>query len=83
MVSGAARHTYRFLPEDAEQHETLYQQLIGEEAMMIQEFQVQVPIKGEVAFMLFDGRFTHAILKKAKEGDFRVQDDFGGSGSSL
>ncbi len=79
VVSGAARHTYRFLPEDAEQHEALYQQLIGEEAMMIQEFQVRVPVKGEVAFMVFDGRFTHAILKKAKEGDFRVQDDFGGS----
>ncbi len=47
--------------------------------MMIQEFQEQVPLKGEVAFMVFDGRFTHAILKKAREGDFRVQDDFGGS----
>ena len=29
--------------------------------------------------MLFDGKFTHAILKKAKDGDFRVQDDFGGT----
>ena len=29
--------------------------------------------------MVFNGKFTHAILKKAKAGDFRVQDDFGGS----
>jgi hypothetical protein len=29
--------------------------------------------------MVFGGKFTHAIQKKAKEGDFRVQDDFGGS----
>ena len=29
--------------------------------------------------MIFDGKFSHAILKKAKEGDFRVQDDFGGT----
>ena len=29
--------------------------------------------------MLFGGKFTHSIMKKAKEGDFRVQDDFGGS----
>ena len=28
--------------------------------------------------MVFDGKFTHAILKKAKPGDFRVQDDHGG-----
>ena len=29
--------------------------------------------------MLFGGEFTHSVLKKAKPGDFRVQDDFGGS----
>ena len=29
--------------------------------------------------MVFNGKFTHAILKKAKAGDFRVQDDFGGT----
>lgn len=79
VVSGAARHTYRFLPEDAGQHEKVYRELIREEAMMIQEFQVQVPVKGEVAFVVIDGRFSHAILKKAREGDFRVQDDFGGT----
>ncbi len=79
VVSGAARHTYRFLPEESEKHEALYRSLIAEEAMMLQEFQVQVPLRGEVAFMLFDGQFTHAILKKARKGDFRVQDDFGGT----
>ena len=79
VVSGAARHTYRFLRENADQLEVQYRELIREEAMMIQEFQVQVPLKGEVAFMLFDGHYSHAILKKAREGDFRVQDDFGGT----
>ena len=29
--------------------------------------------------MLFDGKYSHAVLKIAKEGEFRVQDDFGGS----
>ena len=29
--------------------------------------------------MIFGGKFSHAILKKAKKGDFRVQDDFGGT----
>jgi len=32
-----------------------------------------------VSYMVFNGQFTHAILKKAKAGDFRVQDDFGGT----
>jgi glutathione synthase/RimK-type ligase-like ATP-grasp enzyme len=53
--------------------------LIRQEAMMVQEFQHQVLTKGEVALMVLGGKFTHAILKKAKKGDFRVQDDFGGT----
>ncbi len=79
VVSGAARHTYRFPPGDAGSHEAIFRQLVSEESMMIQEFQHQVPLKGEVALMLMGGKFTHAIIKKAREGDFRVQDDFGGT----
>jgi len=29
--------------------------------------------------ILTEQKFTHAIVKRAKEGDFRVQDDFGGT----
>ena len=36
-------------------------------------------ITGEIAIILFGGKYSHAVLKKAKEGDFRVQDDFGGT----
>ena len=46
---------------------------------MIQEFQNQIMTKGEVAFMVFGGKYSHAVLKTAKPGDFRVQDDFGGT----
>jgi glutathione synthase/RimK-type ligase-like ATP-grasp enzyme len=79
VVSGAARHTYRFLSREAGGLEDTFRNLITEESMMIQEFQESVPLKGEVAFMVFGGKFTHSIIKKAKKGDFRVQDDFGGT----
>jgi len=79
VVSGAARHTYRFSPGQVPAHEPVFRELIRQEAMLIQEFQHQVLTRGEVALMVFGGKFTHAILKKAKEGDFRVQDDFGGT----
>jgi glutathione synthase/RimK-type ligase-like ATP-grasp enzyme len=29
--------------------------------------------------MFFGEEYSHAVLKKAKEGDFRVQDDYGGT----
>jgi len=78
-ISGAARHTYRFTKDEAHKHEAIFSKLIAKESLLIQEFQTQILTKGEVAFMVFGGKFSHAVLKKAKSGDFRVQDDFGGT----
>ena len=46
---------------------------------MVQEFQKNILSSGEIAVMLFGGEYSHSVLKKQKKGDFRVQDDFGGS----
>ncbi len=78
-VSGAARHTYKIQKESIEEHEGVFQKLIVEEAMMLQEFQENIVKEGELSMMVFNGQFTHAVLKIAKPGDFRVQDDFGGT----
>ncbi|RKE94858.1 ATP-grasp domain-containing protein [Ichthyenterobacterium magnum] len=78
-ISGAARHTYKLNLDNLEVHEAVFKSLIKDEAMMLQPFQHSIVTKGEVSMMVFNGIFTHAILKKAKAGDFRVQDDFGGS----
>ncbi len=78
-VSGAARHTYRLRAEDIARHEAIFRHLIANEAMMLQVFQRSVPEKGEIALMYFNGHYSHAVLKIAKPGDFRVQDDFGGT----
>ncbi|WP_222984258.1 ATP-grasp domain-containing protein [Flagellimonas meishanensis] len=78
-VSGAARHTYKFNRRDLAEYDTIFQKLIAQEAMMLQEFQHHIVGEGEISLMVFDGAFTHGVLKVAKPGDFRVQDDFGGS----
>ncbi len=78
-ISGAARHTYKLNSQNMHAHEDIYQKLIAEEAMLLQPFMHQIVTKGEISLMVINGNYTHAILKKAKKGDFRVQDDFGGS----
>ncbi|MEP1150638.1 MAG: hypothetical protein ABJH08_02815 [Balneola sp.] len=78
-IAGAARHTYKLNASNIEDHESIFAELIAKEDMMIQPFQYNIATKGEVSFMVMGGKFTHAILKKAKSGDFRVQDDFGGT----
>jgi len=78
-IAGAARHTYKLNPDNIDDHEEIFQTLIVEEDMMIQPYQYSITTKGEISMMVIAGEFTHAILKKAKPGDFRVQDDFGGT----
>ena len=78
-ISGAARHTYKIQQDNIESHEAIFQELVAEEAMMLQEFQHNIVLEGEISMMVFNGQFTHAVLKIAKPGDFRVQDDFGGT----
>lgn len=78
-VSGAARHTYKLNAKQLNEHEAVFQQLIDEESFMLQPFQKNVVEKGEISLVVINGQFTHAVLKIAKPGDFRVQDDFGGT----
>ena len=78
-ISGAAKNTYRLKEEEIIQFGPTWEKLIYEEDFIVQEFQNNVISEGEVAMIVIGGKFTHAVLKKAKEGDFRVQDDFGGS----
>ena len=78
-ISGAARHTYKLNKSNINRHESVFKKLIAQEAMMLQPFQYSIIEKGEVSLIVINGKFTHAVLKIAKKGDFRVQDDFGGS----
>jgi glutathione synthase/RimK-type ligase-like ATP-grasp enzyme len=78
-MSAGARHTYRLTADNLPGHEAIFRELIGNETMMLQPFLHSVVTHGEITLVVIGGRYTHAIHKKAKQGDFRVQDDFGGT----
>jgi glutathione synthase/RimK-type ligase-like ATP-grasp enzyme len=46
---------------------------------LVQEFIPEVTGGGEVSMVYAGGQFSHAVVKRATGGDFRVQKDFGGS----
>lgn len=50
--------------------------------MMVQPFLPSVASEGEYSLMLFGGRFSHAIVKRPKSGDYRVQPHLGGTEQS-
>ncbi|MFP8489972.1 RimK family alpha-L-glutamate ligase [Gracilimonas sp. Q87] len=78
-IGGAARHTFQITQRTMNEVEEHLKPLMKEEDFMLQPFQYSIPDEGEVSLMIFGGAYSHAVLKKAKAGDFRVQDDFGGT----
>jgi len=45
---------------------------------LIQPFLKSVKEEGEYSFLYFGGGFSHGLVKRAKEGDYRIQSIYGG-----
>ncbi|MFT4681192.1 MAG: glutathione synthase/RimK-type ligase-like ATP-grasp enzyme [Granulosicoccus sp.] len=78
-ISAGGRETYRITKNQTSEFEGSLRELLVTEDMMLQEFQQNVVEKGEVSMMFAGSKITHSIIKNVKAGDFRVQDDFGGT----
>ncbi len=79
-VSGGAYQTVRFRAAEAAQHQGLLEQiLVRGVTALIQPFVRAVEREGEWSVLFFGRRFSHAVLKRPRPGDFRVQNQFGGS----
>ena len=78
-VAASGRNTHRIHKNEIADYEQIFAWSIENEDMMVQSFVDSVLTKGEVSMVMIDGTFTHAILKRASKGEFRVQSDFGGT----
>ena len=78
-VAGGAYHTYRVHRDNVAEIDSIVGPLIQERSMLFQPFMEEIVRTGEDTLMVLDGRYTHAVRKMVKAGDFRVQDDFGGT----
>jgi hypothetical protein len=81
-VGATARDT--FLLDSAAGGEDLERvaRVLAVKDMIWQEFLPQVRTDGEWSLMFFDGAFSHAVVKRPVAGDFRVQNDFGGTSAA-
>lgn len=78
-IAAGAYNTFKFTHSEIETYEERFATLISEADFMLQEFQESIALKGELSLMFFGTSFSHAVVKRAKPGDFRVQDDYGGT----
>jgi len=81
-ISGTAWHTARGVAGDAA-FEQAIAQLPAAFEYLIQPFVPEVVSAGELSLLFFDGQFSHAVIKRAAAGDYRVQSDFGGTAEAI
>lgn len=84
IVSGGAWDTIRVAAgeplEEAQRHlEKLCAPGAAGGGAMIQPFVPEVVRDGEWSLLFLGGEFSHAVVKRAKAGDYRVQQSHGGS----
>ncbi|QQS32352.1 MAG: hypothetical protein IPM50_11870 [Acidobacteriota bacterium] len=72
-ISATAAYTYRLREFDAS-----LASIFGEREFLVQPFVSSILDEGEYSLFYFNGEYSHAIVKRPKPADFRVQEEHGG-----
>jgi glutathione synthase/RimK-type ligase-like ATP-grasp enzyme len=82
-ISGGAYRTYRFFVEDAAAYTKQIEEMLADRGALVQPFLSEILSGGELSLLFFDGVYSHAVRKRPKPGDYRVQFQFGGTAESI
>jgi len=77
-ISGGAYNTWVTGKNLAAEHQLDFEKLLSEQDVIVQKFSEEIAESGEWSLIYFNKKFSHAVCKKAKPGEFRVQAQFGG-----
>ncbi len=77
-VSATARNTWVTTPGQTGDTERL-NGLLQEGSYIVQEFMEEILSDGEYSLIFFDNQYSHSVKKTSRRGDFRVQEEHGGS----
>jgi len=78
-IGGSAYRTYRFRLEELDRYAADIAKTLEDRGVLVQPFLPEIQSGGELSLLFFDGVFSHAVCKRPKAGDFRVQFQFGGT----
>ncbi len=78
QISANADHTHRLTPQDLIARRQELQSTLGQTPLMVQPYLSSIESEGEVSLFYFGGDYSHAIRKRPKADDFRVQEEHGG-----
>jgi glutathione synthase/RimK-type ligase-like ATP-grasp enzyme len=78
-ISATAYRTQLVTKDDTATAQPLFDELRRGPGVMLQKYIDSITTGGEWSLIFFAGTFNHAIIKLPSPGDFRVQNDFGGT----
>lgn len=78
-LSANADDTFKLSKADWSTKQQVLFDTFNQRDFMVQRFLSSVVDEGEYSLFYFGGEFSHAIKKVPKKGDFRVQEEHGGS----
>jgi hypothetical protein len=78
-VSASAFRTWRIPHGEAAAAQEDFADLLAGSAVLVQPFLPEIQTRGEWSFLFFAGEFSHAVLKRPRDGEFRVQEEHGGA----
>jgi len=79
VVSASAHETWRAARADLARLEERFGAELAMRDLMVQPFLPGFTREGELSCVFLAGAFSHAVRKRPKPGDFRVQEEHGGS----
>jgi len=78
-ISASAHETWQSSRATAARDESRFRALAERGRVLVQPFMDVVVTAGEWSLIFLGGEYSHAMLKRARTGDFRVQSEHGGS----
>jgi glutathione synthase/RimK-type ligase-like ATP-grasp enzyme len=77
-ISGGAYRTYRFRVDDAAAYAPQIAETLADRGVLVQPFLPEIE-DGELSMLFFDGVYSHAVRKRPRPGEYRVQFQYGGT----
>lgn len=82
-VSASAHETWMTDGARSADDDSRFRALTARTRTLVQPFVDSIVATGEWSLVFIDGAYSHAVLKKPRLGDFRVQEEHGGSAQVL
>lgn len=76
-VSASGYRTHVLLP-DAMEASSVFQDAADHGDFLVQRFMAEVQHTGELSLIFFNHKYSHTVLKRPRQGEFRVQKEHGG-----